>query len=233
MKFRLSLIVTFALAVASTSPTHSQTVPAAATSPDARPNFSGTWALDRGISNDPAQASFDAPQNQNGQRSGGSGGSRRRGGFGGGGFGGGGGGFGGSRPANRDSAPPATTDERARLQALTDQLKKEFTTLVISHHDPSFVINDAKDHTQFFQTTGSTDDHQLGAVTVSSSTHWDGSRLVTEYSLSSRQKLVYTFTLLPATKQLVLRVRLDATEGRRTEGPELKLAYKLMSSETR
>ena len=221
MKFLLSLIVTFALAVASTSPTHAQTVPPAPISSDARPNFSGTWSLDRGISNDPAQASFDAPRNQNGQRSGGSGGSRRRGGFG------GGGGLGGSRPTDRDAAPSNTTDEQSRLQALTDQLKKEFTTLVISHHDPSFVINDAKDHTQFFQTTGSTDDHQLGSVTVSSATHWDGSRLVTEYSLSSRQKLVYTFTLLPATRQLVLRVRLDATEGRRTEGPELKLVYKL------
>jgi hypothetical protein len=102
-------------------------------------------------------------------------------------------------------------------------VKTEFTTLVISHHDPSFVINDAKDHTQFFQTTGSTDDHQLGTVTVSSTTRWDGPRLITEYSLSSRQKLVYTFTMLPATRQLVLRVRLDATEGRRTEGAELKL----------
>jgi hypothetical protein len=231
MKFRLYPIVTLVLAAASTSPTHAQTVPPATTSTDARPNFSGTWSLDRGISNDPAQASFDAPRNQNGQRSGGRGGSGRRGGFGG--IGGFGGGFGGSRPGNRDAAPSTTTDEQSRLQALTDQLKKEFTTLVISHHDPSFVINDAKDHTQFFQTTGSTDDHQLGSVTVSSTTRWDGPRLVTEYSLSSRQKLVYTFTLLPATRQLVLRVRLDATEGRRTEGPELKLVYKLTPSETR
>ena len=92
------------------------------------------------------------------------------------------------------------------------------------------MINDAKDHTLFFQTTGSTDDHQLGSVTVSSTTHWDGARLVTEYTLSSRQKLVYTFTLLPATRQLVLRAKLDATEGRRVDGPELKLVYKQASS---
>jgi hypothetical protein len=235
MKFPLSLlplIVTFALAVPSTLPAHAQTVPPATSSADTRPNFSGTWSLDRGISNDPAQTSFDAPRDQGGQRSGGSGGSGRRGGFGGGGFGGGGR-SGGSRPANRDTAGSTTPDEKARLQALTDELKKDFATLVISHHDPSFVINDAKDHTQFFQTTGSTDDHPLGAATISSTTHWDGSHLVTEYSLSSRQKLVYTFTLLPATKQLVLRVRLDATEGRRVEGPELKLVYKLTPSETR
>ena len=187
MKFPLSLIVTLGLAVTSTFPTHAQTVPTATSSTDTRPNFSGTWSLDRSISNDPAQASFDAPRDQSSQRSGRSGGSRSRGGFG-------GGGFGGSRPSNRDTAASTTPDEKARLQALTDQLKKEFATLVISHHDPSFVINDAQNHTQFFQTTGSPDDHQLGSVTVSSTTHWDGSRLVTEYSLSSRQKLVYKLT---------------------------------------
>jgi hypothetical protein len=231
--YRSSLIVTFVLVSASPLPTGAQTVPPATSATDTtRPNFSGTWSLDRGISNDPAQASFDAPRNQNGQRSGGSGGSRSRGGFGGGGFGGGGG-YGGSRSGNRNLPPAPSTDEQARLKALTDQLKTEFTTLVISHHDPSFVINDAKDHTQFFQTTGSTDDHQLGTVTVSSTTRWDGPRLITEYSLSSRQKLVYTFTMLPATKQLVLRVRLDATEGRRTEGAELKLVYKQASSDTK
>jgi hypothetical protein len=225
--YLLHLIVTLGLAVASTLPTHAQAVPPATSSTDTRPNFSGTWSLDRGISNDPAQASFDAPRDQSSQRSGRSGGSRSRGGIGG--FGG----FGGNRPGNRDTATSTTPDEKARLQALTDELKKDCATLVISHHDPSFVINDAQNHTQFFQTTGSTDDHPLGSVTVSSTTRWDGSRLVTEYSLSSRQKLVYTFTQLPATKQLVLRVKLDASEGRRVDGPELKLVYKLTPSESK
>jgi hypothetical protein len=227
MKFPLYPIVTLSLAVASILPSYAQTVPPATSSTETRPNFSGTWSLDRGISNDPAQANFDAPRNQNAQRSGRGGGSRTRGGFG------GIGGFGGSRPANRDTAASSTPDEQARLQALTNQLKTEFATLTISHHDPSFVINDAKDHTLFFQTTGSTDDHQLGSVTVSSTTRWDGARLVTEYTLSSRQKLVETFTLLPATRQLVLRAKLDATEGRRVDGPELKLVYKQAPSETK
>ena len=47
---------------------------------------------------------------------------------------------------------------------------------------------------------------------VSSTTHWEGTRLVTSYTLSSRQQLVCTYTVLPATKQLVLRVRRDVTE---------------------
>ena len=63
---------------------------------------------------------------------------------------------------------------------------------------------------------------------VTSTTHWEGARLVTTYTLSSRQQLVYTFTLLSATKQLVLRVRRDITDERRGSGPELKLVYVLM-----
>jgi hypothetical protein len=64
-------------------------------------------------------------------------------------------------------------------------------------------------------------------VTVTSTTHWDGSRLVTAYSLTSRQQFVCTYTLRPATKQLVLRVRRDVTEVQRGTEPELKLVYTL------
>ena len=38
------------------------------------------------------------------------------------------------------------------------------------------------------------------------------------------------YTLLPGTKQLVLRVRRDITEIQRGAGPELKLVYALMPS---
>jgi len=65
---------------------------------------------------------------------------------------------------------------------------------------------------------------------VSSTTHWEGPRLVTEYSLSSRQKLVCTYALLAATKQMVLRLRVDDTERRRVISQELKLVYTLAPS---
>jgi hypothetical protein len=199
-----------------------QTTPPAPAAAEARPDFSGTWALDPSISHDPSKASFDSPQGSGNQRSGGFGGGSRRGGRGGLG--------GGSRPPDRDTSNDRTPDERSRLQALTDQLRKGSTKLVISHHEPSFVINDAQDHTQFFQTDDSTNDHQVGTTTITSTTHWEGPRLVTEYTLSSRQKLVFTYALLAATKQMVLRVRLDDTERRRAVGSELKLVYTLAPS---
>ena len=219
----LTHVVVIGIAVAGALPARAQTVPPPPVQAEARPDFSGTWSLDPSISTDLSKANLDAPQNNRTQRSGGGfgGGSRRRGGSG---------GFGGARPDNGNTAASSTPDERTRLQALTDLLKTGSASLVISHHDPSFVINDAQNRTQFFKTDGSMDEHQLGSVTVTSTTHWEGSRLVTTYALSSRQTLVFTYTLLTATKQLVLRVRRDVTEVQRGTGPELKLVYKLTTS---
>jgi hypothetical protein len=107
------------------------------------------------------------------------------------------------------------------------RLRKALRTLVISHHEPGFVVNDALDHTQFLTTDDKPADQQIGAQTISTATHWEGTHLVTEYTLSDRHKLVFTYTLLAETKQMVLRVRLDDTERRRVVGQEVKLAYTL------
>jgi len=206
---------------------------AASDSPEnAHPDYSGTWTLDRSISNDPTQARFDAGSQ-------GQGANRPRAGFGGGGFGGsfGGGGFGrggggrnngsGTRESAKDTA---TADEKARLAALTDELKTGSATLIISHHDPDFVVNDALNHAFFLHTTASRDDHPLGALTITSTTHWEGDRIVAEYAVSDRRTLVYTYTLLPKTHQMVLRVRAQFNDVSSANIPELKLVYTLTPS---
>jgi hypothetical protein len=186
---------------------------------ETRADFSGTWTLDRDLSNDPGQAGFDNSQDRRVQGT-----TRRGGGFGGIGGRGQRGGSGSRSPNSVDGS--STPDERARLAALTEQLKKASATLTISHHDSSLVINDAQDHTQFFHTTGAEEQQLVGGATIASTTRWDGERVVTEYALSSRRTLVYTYTLLPRTNQMVLRVRLDVRQGPRANGSELKLVYK-------
>lgn len=180
-----------------------------------KPDFSGTWALDRNISTDPAQIDFapSEPANRQRQRSGGIGGFGGRGGF-------------RQRPSTQGSGGEDLTQvEKDRLKVLTDQLKTSTGTLVISHHDPDFVLNDAQNHTLFLHTTGVNDENHLGAATVNSSTHWDGSRLVTECVLGSRLTLVYTYTLLPETKQLVVRVARQSQDRQRA-GQDVRLVYR-------
>jgi hypothetical protein len=192
------------------------------------PDFSGTWAIDRSLSNDPTQANFGATQQ--GQTNQGS--TQRRGGGGFGGFGGGGfgrGGGGGSRSrsgSNANNADGLTQDERDRLTALTAQVKQNLATLVISHHDPSFVVTDTQERALFFHTTNEREDVRLGEITMPSTTRWDADRIVSELDVSSRRHLIYTYTLLPASKQLVLRIHMDNTSGSRGDPPELKLVYK-------
>jgi len=178
-----------------------------------KPDFSGTWTLDRNISTDPGQIDFGRGTTTNRQS--------QRGGIGG--FGG----RGGYRPRNngQGSGEGLTQVEQERLKAITDQLKSASGTLVISHHDPDFVVNDAQNHTFFLHTTGVNEENHLGATTINSSTHWDGSRLVTECVLGGRLTLVYTYTLLPNTNQLVVRVARHSGDRERA-GQDVRLVYR-------
>jgi hypothetical protein len=182
--------------------------------PSSRPDFSGTWTLDRAISSDTSHLTF-GPRSGQQQRPGyGGGGSGRRGGFG---------GFGGQpQPRNNPNANAAPQDPG--LKALTDELRMGFSTIVISHHDPSFVVNDSQDHTQFFHTNDSPDQNYVGSATLTSMGFWEDDRLVIEYSLTDKQRLVYTYTLLQKTSQMVLRVRLEAG---RTNSDEVRLVYNM------
>jgi hypothetical protein len=231
MRTAQSLAVILALVVWPASPGRAQAVPpsapaaASATAGD-HPDFSGTWAIDRSISVDPAQINL-APsagnnRSQNQNRRGGSGG------FGGRGFGGGfGGGYGrgGSRASGQREAETMTADEQARLKALTDELKTASASLVISHHDPSFVVDDAHEHAQFFQTDGSATENHVAETTIPTSTRWDGTHIVTEYTLGSHLTLVYVYTLLAASNQLVVRVNRKDGENLRPFAPDVKLVY--------
>jgi hypothetical protein len=201
---------------AAAATTQTQPPPAAPAAATDRPDFSGTWSLERSISTDPAQISFD-PAGDRQPNTGG------RGGFG----GRSGRGYGG-RNAGQGSGNGAVTLtplEQQRLKALTSMLKSAASKLVISHHDPDFVVNDADDHTQFFQTSGTKNENYVGTMTVTSSTQWEGPRIVTRYEISSRLTLAYTYTLLPKTRELVLRIARRSSDRQSQGEQDVKLVY--------
>lgn len=207
---RLTAYWTVALGFLSLGSMPARAQTAAADTASTRPNFSGSWSLDPALSSDPSKATFDATPDSSRSRPGG----RRSGGFGG--FGGSGGG---------STGGSMTSDERTRLRELTNQIQKSSAQLTISHSDPTLAITDPQGRTEQFQTNGYKDQHQLTSIAAESTTHWDDARLVTEYALSSSRKLVYTYTLVPRTDQMVIRIRLDATGGARAARQEITLVY--------
>jgi len=188
----------------------------------AQVDFSGTWTLDREISADLSKATFEPQQTQTRRTSG------FNGGFGGRGFGGR---SGGSRPApgpntTRDGESALTADERTRLRELAEYVKG-FTSLVITHSDHStFTVTDAQGRSRLFPTDGSKTQHALATTTVESTTRWDGPHMVTAYTISPTRELVFTYILVPATKQMALRITLDDSGRQRADVPELRLVYR-------
>ncbi len=184
-----------------------------------QPDFSGTWSLDKSLSTDVSQVSI-PPTTPAGMAPGG----RARVGIGGIGSRGGG----RSRGAGSRSAGEALTPaEQAKAKVLSDQLKTGSSTLVITQQDSSFIVNDSRANALFFETTGVSEDNQLGGETLTSSTHWDESRIVTEFVLGTDLTVDYTYTLLPKTNQLVVRVTRKTDAASRAMSPEIKLVYKL------
>ena len=180
----------------------------AATAPE-HPDYSGIWTLDRGLSTDLTRISLQPVAGAD---------SRPRVGIGRGGLGIRSGG--GERWTNEALTP----DEQAGLKALSDQLRTSFATLIITHDDPSFIVNDSQSNALFFETNHATDTNHLAVSDLVSSTDWDGSRIATEFNLGSHVKVDYTYTLLPSTNQLVLRVVRKDDSGRSVI-PEIKLVY--------
>jgi hypothetical protein len=51
--------------------------------------------------------------------------------------------------------------------------------------------------------------------------------MVTAYTISPTRELVFTYILVPATKQMALRVKLEDSGRQRADVPELRLVYRL------
>jgi len=194
----------------------------------AQVDFTGKWTLDREMSADLTKASFEPQQAQAPRNTGFSGG------FGGWGYGGGrsGGSSGGGRRSgdpngSRNGAAALTADEHARLKEIADYVRG-LTSITIDHTDHStFTVTDAQGRSRLFPTDGSKTQHAFATSTIESTTRWDGPHMVTAYTISSTRELVFTYILVPATKQLALRIKLDESGHQRTDTPEVRLVYKL------
>ena len=193
----------------------------------AQTDFSGTWSLDRDISGDLSKATFEPQQTQAKRND-----SGFTGGFGGRGFGGGRSGSSSRRPTppsdgSRGGTAPLTDDEKARLHDLALYVRG-LASLVVEHTDHStFTVTDGLGRSHLFLTDGTKTPQAFGGSTIDTVTKWDGPHLVTVYTIGPSHDVVFTYILVPTTKQVALRIQLEAGGHASPEVPELKLVYKL------
>lgn len=195
----------------------------------AQTDFSGTWALDREISGDLSKASFEPQQQSQTRRNAGG----FSGGFGGRGFGGRNA-SGGRRSNGADgggrNGTSLTEEEKARLRDLAAYVRG-LASIVIEHTDHStFTVTDAQKQSHLFPTDGSKTPQAFATTTIDTVTKWDGPHMVTAYTIGPSHDLLFTYILVPATKQMALRVQLDESGRARADVPELKLVYKLKAA---
>jgi hypothetical protein len=192
----------------------------------AQTDFSGAWAIDPDISSDLSKATFEPEQTQARRTGSGIGG-----GFGRRGFGGRNGSGAGRQPAtdaSRGGRGTALTDEeKARLRDLALYVKG-LGSIVIDHTDHStFTVTDALGRSHLYMTDGTKAAQAFGTTTTDAVTKWDGPHMVTDFTIGPSHDLIFTYILVPATRQLALRIQLDDAGRARADVPELKLVYKL------
>jgi hypothetical protein len=183
-------------------------------------DLSGKWTLDTYLSDNPEQIAA-ALRIDTGQGGGEAlfGEPGAAGGFGRGGGGRRGNGRGGDVPGRQPSA-----DEQKRLDELTQGLRYPPTALTIAQSAGGVTLTDEQNRTQTLAPTGKREKQTVGSATLDVTTRWDGPQLVSEQDLGGSRLLRYTYSIVPTTRQLLVRVAIDRTPGR--PGPfEIRFVY--------
>lgn len=196
--------------------------------PSGHPNLAGTWTLDTylsdspeqvahelqfdtGLSRDPALFGTDADTGRGGTRRGGIGR----------------GGFGGDRDRSAPTGEPRdhlSAEDRARLKELTDAVQYAPPTFTIAQTETAITVTTSSGDARTFHLTGKPEKEALGAGTVERTATWEGPQLVVRYRVGNAGTLVYTYFIVPTTKQLLIRVNFE--RGPRERGPfDVKLVY--------
>jgi len=185
-------------------------------------DLSGTWTLDTYLSDNPEQVAA-AIRIDLGQ----SGGNQLFGGGGGGGFGGyGGGRRGGGNPRGTPSngRNTLTPEEQQRIDEMTAIARIPRTTMTIAQTPTSVTFTDQQGRATTLQTNGKKEKQSLDSLSIDATTRWEGPQLVTEYDLTKGRTMRCTYSLVPTTKQLMLRMAFERGPGQ--PGPfEVKQIY--------
>lgn len=185
-----------------------------------RPDLSGTWTLNRGLSEFPREVGFDPDWQDSG--TGGQTGAGRSGGSGRGGGGRSGRASGGGGSSRLSPTAHLESEEDSRkIKELVDEVKRPPARLTITQTDPAVTIADDRERAHTFHVGGKERTIELDAGPIAVTAKWESSQLAIRYLVEKDRELRYRYSRDPGTGRLVVEVQF-ADHGR---GDLIKRVY--------
>ena len=168
---------------------------------------SGKWTLDTVLSDSPEQIAaairIDVGQggganlfSESGSRGRGNGG--RRGGE--------------PRSGSGRNHQPSAEDQK-RIDELTESLRYPPTALSITQTASAITVTDEQQRARTLTPNGKREKQAVGSASLEVASRWEGPQLVSEQDLGGGRLVRFTYSIVPSTKQLLVRIAIDRTAG--------------------
>ena len=176
-----------------------------------RPDLSGTWTLNRSLSEFPHEVGFD-PDWHDADPTGQAGTGRSSAGRGG---RAGGRGSGGGESNRTGSVSPIfeSEDDSRKSRELVHEIKEPATTLTISQTEFAVTMVDAGGRTRTFHTSGKEDRVELDAGPLGAIAKWENAQLVIRLLVEKNRELRYRYSRDPKSPHLLVEIQF-ADHGR-------------------
>jgi hypothetical protein len=120
-----------------------------------------------------------------------------------------------------------SADDRKKLTELTNTVQFASPTLTITETETTITLAGSRGGAQTVSTNGKAEKYGLDTGSVDREARWEGPTLVVAYGVGHAGRLTYTYALVPATKQLLIRVNFERVRDQ--PGPfDIKLVYNRM-----
>jgi hypothetical protein len=132
------------------------------------------------------------------------------------------------RGGSNRSTPPSAEDQRA-LDAITQPVRYPPPTLRIEQSSTAVTVGDPQGRSRTFQTNGKREQQMFDDMRADSTAQWEGPQLVVDFDLGKNRKMTYTYSIVPTTHQLMVRVTFE--RGPNQPGSfEVRFVYNRASS---
>ena len=176
----------------------------AAAAPQNNPDLTGTWVLNRDLSDRPGQGSGGG---------GGGGGRRGPGGGGMGGHGGGMSGMGGRGGGYGGGGGMPDREEMDRMRAAMEAAVRAPERLIIVKADTGLVVTDEEGVSTRLALDGSKETGAVNGVAFESTTNWEAGKLRVERKFKGGLKLVETYSMSADPRLLTVAARIEGGRG--------------------